>query len=183
MPRFCTMILKPSSCITRFLKDIDTIPQAFFFVILLLVLSIGNQLLQSPMPYLDIETRACLVGMRQANLLFRNISDFKCIPLTTVYDTIIKYQQLGTTQTQKKSKHSRIAPKKPYLQPQDFQQHLAFAQAHCHWTINDWAKVIWTANWHSSLENKSIGYKFGGQPARSGTWKIWLSTTDLANNR
>ncbi|MBW0576798.1 hypothetical protein O181_116513 [Austropuccinia psidii MF-1] len=43
-------------------------------------------------------------------------------------------------------KQSRIAPKKPYLLPQDFQQCLAFAQAHRHWTINDWAQVIWTDN-------------------------------------
>ncbi|MBW0519451.1 hypothetical protein O181_059166 [Austropuccinia psidii MF-1] len=162
------MSFKPSSRITRSVKDIDAIPQAFFFVILWLVLSIGNKLLQSPMPYLDIKTCARLVGMRQAGLSFRNISDFNHIPLTTVYDTILKYQQLGTTQTQKKMaqvtnlmtkvvstqtiqreihklcKHSRIAPKKPYLRPQDFQWRLAFAQAHRHWTINDWAKVIWT---------------------------------------
>ncbi|MBW0461125.1 hypothetical protein O181_000840 [Austropuccinia psidii MF-1] len=43
----------------------------------------------------------------------------------------------------KLGKQSRIAPKKPYLQPQDFQQGLAFAHAHRHWTINDWAQVIW----------------------------------------
>ncbi|MBW0526454.1 hypothetical protein O181_066169 [Austropuccinia psidii MF-1] len=103
MPHLCTMILKPSSGITCFVKDVDAIPQAFFFAILWLVLSIGNKLLQSPMPYLDIETYASLVGMRQAGLLFRNISDSNHIPLTTVYDTIVKYQQLGTTQTQKKS--------------------------------------------------------------------------------
>ncbi|MBW0515096.1 hypothetical protein O181_054811 [Austropuccinia psidii MF-1] len=44
----------------------------------------------------------------------------------------------------KLGKYSRIAPKKPYLRPQDFQRRLAFAQAHRHWTINEWAKVIWT---------------------------------------
>ncbi|MBW0591713.1 hypothetical protein O181_131428 [Austropuccinia psidii MF-1] len=92
------------------------------------------------MPYLDVETRGQL--------------------------TFQKYQELGTVTTQKKTgrptklnelstqtiqheihklgKHSRIAPKKPYLRPQDFQCWLAFAQAHRHWTINKWAKVIWT---------------------------------------
>ncbi|MBW0591080.1 hypothetical protein O181_130795 [Austropuccinia psidii MF-1] len=44
----------------------------------------------------------------------------------------------------KLGKHSRIAPRKPYLRPQDFQQRLAFTQAHRHWTINEWARVIWT---------------------------------------
>ncbi|MBW0583556.1 hypothetical protein O181_123271, partial [Austropuccinia psidii MF-1] len=44
----------------------------------------------------------------------------------------------------KLGKHSRIPPKKLYLRPQDFQRRLAFAQAHRHWTINEWAKVIWT---------------------------------------
>ncbi|MBW0591109.1 hypothetical protein O181_130824 [Austropuccinia psidii MF-1] len=44
----------------------------------------------------------------------------------------------------KLGRHLRIAPKKPYLWPQDFQQRLTFAQAHRHWTINDWAQVVWT---------------------------------------
>ncbi|MBW0544715.1 hypothetical protein O181_084430 [Austropuccinia psidii MF-1] len=43
----------------------------------------------------------------------------------------------------KLGKQSEIAPKKPYLWPQDFQQRLAFAQAHRHWIINDWAWVVW----------------------------------------
>ncbi|MBW0570441.1 hypothetical protein O181_110156 [Austropuccinia psidii MF-1] len=51
----------------------------------------------------------------------------------------------------KLGKDSHIAPKKPYLQPQDFQWRLAFAQAHRHWTINDWAKVIWTDESASQL--------------------------------
>ncbi|MBW0560300.1 hypothetical protein O181_100015 [Austropuccinia psidii MF-1] len=44
----------------------------------------------------------------------------------------------------KLGKGSRIAPKKPYLRPQDFQRCLAFAQTHRHWMINDWAWVVWT---------------------------------------
>ncbi|MBW0530837.1 hypothetical protein O181_070552 [Austropuccinia psidii MF-1] len=146
------------------------------------------------MPYLDVETRGRLVGMRQAGLSFRAIAEWNNLPLTTVYNTFQKYEQIGTVTTQQKSgrptklterdrrqlsriitrcrrltvaqvtslmtshvsnrtiqreihklgKHSRIAPKKPYLRPQDFQRRLAFAQAHRHWTINEWAKVIWT---------------------------------------
>ncbi|MBW0492812.1 hypothetical protein O181_032527 [Austropuccinia psidii MF-1] len=76
-----------------------------------------------------------------------------------VYDMIDKYQRISTvtnlvthtvsTQTiqqeiHKLRKHSRISPRKPYLRPQDSQRHLAFAQAHRHWTINNWAQVIWT---------------------------------------
>ncbi|MBW0592528.1 hypothetical protein O181_132243 [Austropuccinia psidii MF-1] len=141
------------------------------------------------MPYLDIKTRGRLVGMCQAGLSFRVILDLTRISLTTVYNTIKKYQRIRTVRTQKKKgrptimterdrrelsqiitrgrrltvaqvtnlmthmvstrtihklgKHSCIAPKKPYLQPQDFQQRFAFAQAHRHWTINDWARVIW----------------------------------------
>ncbi|MBW0486513.1 hypothetical protein O181_026228 [Austropuccinia psidii MF-1] len=169
------------------------------------------------MPYLDIKTRACLLGMQQAGLSFRNISNFNCIPLTTVYDTIIKYQQLGTTQTQKKSgrptkltdrdrqelsqiitqecrltlaqvtnlmtkvlstqtiqckihklgNHSCIAPKKPYLRPQDFQRHLGFAQAHCHW-----AKVIWTAQ---------LAFKLGKQVNWVRVWRTASKKWNLEN--
>ncbi|MBW0588902.1 hypothetical protein O181_128617 [Austropuccinia psidii MF-1] len=146
------------------------------------------------MPYLDVETRGQLVGMRQAGLSFRAIAELNDLSLTTVYKTFQKYQEIGTVTTQKKTgqptklndrdwrqlsriitrcqrltvaqvaslmtslvstltiqreinklgKHSRIAPRKPYLRPQDFQRRLAFAQAHRHWTINEWAKVIWT---------------------------------------
>ncbi|MBW0567024.1 hypothetical protein O181_106739 [Austropuccinia psidii MF-1] len=145
------------------------------------------------MPYLDIKTHVCLVGMGQAGLSFRNISDFNPIPLTTVYDTIIKYQQLGTTQTHKKitnlmtkvvstqtiqykihklGKHSCIAPKKPYLLPQDFQRRLVFAQAHRHWTINDWAKVIWT--------DKSA-FKLGKQVDRVQVWRTASKKWNLEN--
>ncbi|MBW0517573.1 hypothetical protein O181_057288 [Austropuccinia psidii MF-1] len=123
------------------------------------------------MPYLDVETQGRLVGMHQAGLSFRAIAEWNNLPLMTVYNTFQKYEQIGTVTTQRKSgqptklterdrqqlsriitrcrrltlgKHSQIAPKKPYLRPQDFQCRLAFAQAHRHWTINEWAKVIWT---------------------------------------
>ncbi|MBW0466154.1 hypothetical protein O181_005869 [Austropuccinia psidii MF-1] len=43
----------------------------------------------------------------------------------------------------KLGKQSCISPKKPYLQPQDFQGRLAFAHAYRHWIINNWAWVIW----------------------------------------
>ncbi|MBW0582561.1 hypothetical protein O181_122276 [Austropuccinia psidii MF-1] len=110
-----------------------------------------------------VETRARLVGMRQAGLSFRAIAEWNNLPLTTVYNTFQKYEEIGTVTTQRKSgqptkltehdrrqlsriitrcKYSRIAPKKPYLRPQDFQRRLTFAQAHRHWTINEWAKVI-----------------------------------------
>ncbi|MBW0583134.1 hypothetical protein O181_122849 [Austropuccinia psidii MF-1] len=146
------------------------------------------------MPYLNVEMRGWIVGMCQAGLPFRAISDLAGVPLTMVYDKIKKYECFGTVQTEKKTgrppimnaqdrrelnhiitrgcrltvaqvtdllthqvftwtiqheihelgKQSRIAPKKPYLRPQDFQQCLAFAQAHRHWKINDWDQVIWT---------------------------------------
>ncbi|MBW0590387.1 hypothetical protein O181_130102 [Austropuccinia psidii MF-1] len=104
------------------------------------------------MPYLDIETRARIVGMQKAGLPLRAISDLVGIPLSTVYDTVAKFQVIGTvtdlmthhvsTHTIQRKIHKlgkclRIAPKKPYLRPQDFQRCLAFAQAHCHWTINN----------------------------------------------
>ncbi|MBW0585448.1 hypothetical protein O181_125163 [Austropuccinia psidii MF-1] len=145
------------------------------------------------MPYLDVETRGRLVGMRQAGLSFRAFAQLNNLPLTTVYKTFQKYQDIGTVMTQKKTgpptklnelstrtiqrkihklgKHSQIAPKKPYLRPQDFQRWLAFAKAHRHWTINEWAKVIWTNElafelgkrvdqvrfWHTA-----IGHDLGG---------------------
>ncbi|MBW0552561.1 hypothetical protein O181_092276 [Austropuccinia psidii MF-1] len=33
-------------------------------------------------------------------------------------------------------------------------------------------------NQHLSLKNELTGYKFGAQPARSGTWKIWPTISD-----
>ncbi|MBW0510801.1 hypothetical protein O181_050516 [Austropuccinia psidii MF-1] len=204
MPHLCTMILKPSSRITCFVKDIDAIPQAFFFAILWLVLSIGNQLFQSPMPYLNIETHAHLVGIWQAGLLFRNISNFNCIPLTTVYDTIIKYQKLGTTQMQKKKSgqptklternHQELSliitrasthaldPKNHTYDPRTSNGALRLPKLIVIGQSMTRPKSFGLTNRPLSLENELIGYEFGGRPARSGTWKIWQSTTDLADN-
>ncbi|MBW0579089.1 hypothetical protein O181_118804 [Austropuccinia psidii MF-1] len=61
------------------------------------------------MPYLDIKTRGRLVGMHQAGLPFRVISDLAGIPLTTVYDTIDKYQQIGTVRTQKERERQELS--------------------------------------------------------------------------
>ncbi|MBW0488891.1 hypothetical protein O181_028606 [Austropuccinia psidii MF-1] len=55
------------------------------------------------MPYLDIETRACIVGMQQAGLPFQAILDLVGIPLSTVYNTVAKFQVIGTVRTQKKT--------------------------------------------------------------------------------
>ncbi|MBW0540923.1 hypothetical protein O181_080638 [Austropuccinia psidii MF-1] len=44
----------------------------------------------------------------------------------------------------KLGKASRISPRKPFLQPQDFQVFLVFTQEHRCWTIDDWEKVVWT---------------------------------------
>ncbi|MBW0529566.1 hypothetical protein O181_069281 [Austropuccinia psidii MF-1] len=124
------------------------------------------------MPYLDIEARGHIVGMCQEGLPFQAISELGGIPLFTVYDTITKFQCIGTVRTQKNrqtsnrdrmrpmrtqphhhlrsllnghtdhqaltfmiqreiyklGKHLHIAPKKPYLRPQDFQCCLAIGQ-------------------------------------------------------
>ncbi|MBW0587574.1 hypothetical protein O181_127289 [Austropuccinia psidii MF-1] len=170
--------------------------------------------------------------MRQAGLSLRAIAELNDLPLTTVYKTFQKYQEIGTVTTQKKTcrptklndrdrqqlsriitrcqrltiaqvaslmtslvstqtiqreihklgKHSQITPKKPYLRPQDFQCWLAFAQAHRHWKINEWAKVIWTDKsafelgkrvdqvrvwWMASekwlLENMAVNHRSGHQ--------------------
>ncbi|MBW0467668.1 hypothetical protein O181_007383 [Austropuccinia psidii MF-1] len=54
------------------------------------------------MPYLDVETRGRLVGMRQDGMSFRAIAQLNDLPLTTVYQTFQKCQELGTITTQKK---------------------------------------------------------------------------------
>ncbi|MBW0485232.1 hypothetical protein O181_024947 [Austropuccinia psidii MF-1] len=155
--------------------------------------------------------------MCQAGLPFQTILDLAGIPLTMVYNTIDKYQQIGTVRTQKKrerptsmterdrqelsqiitrgrlltiaqvtdlmthtvstqtilqeihklSKHSHIAPRKPYLQ-----HRLAFAQAHRHWTINKWAWVIWTNE--SAFE---LGKKFN----RVRAWRTSQEKWNLEN--
>ncbi|MBW0576040.1 hypothetical protein O181_115755 [Austropuccinia psidii MF-1] len=53
------------------------------------------------MPYLDIETRGRIIGMRQAGLPFQAILDLVGILLSTVYDTVTKFQIIGTVRTQK----------------------------------------------------------------------------------
>ncbi|MBW0548726.1 hypothetical protein O181_088441 [Austropuccinia psidii MF-1] len=55
------------------------------------------------MPYLDVETRGRLVGMRQAGLSLRSIAELNDLPLTTVYKTFQKYQEISTVTTQKKT--------------------------------------------------------------------------------
>ncbi|MBW0593043.1 hypothetical protein O181_132758 [Austropuccinia psidii MF-1] len=116
------------------------------------------------MPYLNIKTRGRLVGMRQAGLSFRVISDLTGIPLMTVYNTIEKYQRIGTVRTQKKKGRrtimteqdrqelSRIITRGCRLtvaQVTDLMTHTVSTQTihreihkltHRHWTINDWAR-------------------------------------------
>ncbi|MBW0461815.1 hypothetical protein O181_001530 [Austropuccinia psidii MF-1] len=146
------------------------------------------------MPYLDVEVCGRIVGMQQEGLSYQAIAEVSGIPLTTVYDMMIKFQCIGTVKPQLKTgqptilkeqdfqnlnciitrcccltvsqvanlmasqvsnltiqceihklgNFSWIAPKKPYLQPEDFQAHLTFSQAHINWMIEDWAQVIWT---------------------------------------
>ncbi|MBW0526455.1 hypothetical protein O181_066170 [Austropuccinia psidii MF-1] len=72
----------------------------------------------------------------------------------------------------KLGKHSRIAPKIPYLRPQDFQRRLAFAQAYCHWTINDWAKVIWT---------DKLAFKLGKRVNWVRAWRMASKKWNLEN--
>ncbi|MBW0581059.1 hypothetical protein O181_120774 [Austropuccinia psidii MF-1] len=70
----------------------------------------------------------------------------RCLMVPQVTD-LMTHQVLTRTiqcEIQKLGKQSCIAPKKPYLRPQDFQWRLAFAQAHRHWMINDWTRVVWT---------------------------------------
>ncbi|MBW0515094.1 hypothetical protein O181_054809 [Austropuccinia psidii MF-1] len=56
-----------------------------------------------PMPYLEVETRARLVGMQQAGLSFRAIAEWNNLPLMTVYNTFQKYKEISTVMTQRKS--------------------------------------------------------------------------------
>ncbi|MBW0462154.1 hypothetical protein O181_001869 [Austropuccinia psidii MF-1] len=55
------------------------------------------------MPYLDVETCGQIVGMRQEGLSFQAIGQFAGVPLTTIYNTVPKYQQIGTMQTQQET--------------------------------------------------------------------------------
>ncbi|MBW0532515.1 hypothetical protein O181_072230 [Austropuccinia psidii MF-1] len=55
------------------------------------------------MPYLNVENQGQLVGMHQAGLPFRAIEEWNNLPLTTVYNTFQKYEQIGTVTAQQKS--------------------------------------------------------------------------------
>ncbi|MBW0499970.1 hypothetical protein O181_039685 [Austropuccinia psidii MF-1] len=70
----------------------------------------------------------------------------------------------------KLGRRSRISPKKPYLRPQDFQQRLAFAQAHRPWTINDWARVVWTDELAFELGKKVDWARVWRKPQEK--WKL-----------
>ncbi|MBW0578639.1 hypothetical protein O181_118354 [Austropuccinia psidii MF-1] len=52
-------------------------------------------------------------------------------------------------------KQSCIAPKKPYLRQLDFNRRLTFAQEFGHWTIQQWARIIWTNESSFELGKKS----------------------------
>ncbi|MBW0504996.1 hypothetical protein O181_044711 [Austropuccinia psidii MF-1] len=52
-------------------------------------------------------------------------------------------------------KRSCIAPKKPYLRALDFKRRLAFANQFGHWTIQQWARIIWTDKSSFELGKKS----------------------------
>ncbi|MBW0585562.1 hypothetical protein O181_125277 [Austropuccinia psidii MF-1] len=60
------------------------------------------------MPYLNVEMRGRIVGMRQAGLPFQAISNLAGVPFTTVYNTMKKYKRFGTVQTKKKTGHPPI---------------------------------------------------------------------------
>ncbi|MBW0516265.1 hypothetical protein O181_055980 [Austropuccinia psidii MF-1] len=108
------------------------------------------------MPYLNIETRGRIVGMRQAGLPFQAILDLVGIPLSTVYDMVAKFQIIGTVRTQKKTGRTPIMTDQDQ---QELDRIITQAFAHCsqktlplasrfptsprHWTINDWAWVFW----------------------------------------
>ncbi|MBW0511114.1 hypothetical protein O181_050829, partial [Austropuccinia psidii MF-1] len=53
-------------------------------------------------PYVEIKTSACLVGMHQDWLSFGIISEHSEIPLKTFYNAFCRYEQIGTVKTQKK---------------------------------------------------------------------------------
>ena len=40
--------------------------------------------------------------------------------------------------------HSRVAKLKPFLKPRHVEKRLDYAKKHASWTIDEWAKVIWT---------------------------------------
>ncbi|MBW0592365.1 hypothetical protein O181_132080 [Austropuccinia psidii MF-1] len=72
----------------------------------------------------------------------------------------------------KLGKNSRTAPRKPYLRPQDFQRRLAFAQAHRHWTIKEWAWVIW---------NNELAFELGKKVNRVPVWRTPQEKWNLEN--
>ncbi|MBW0546331.1 hypothetical protein O181_086046 [Austropuccinia psidii MF-1] len=74
------------------------------------------------------------------------ITRFRCLTVSKVTNLITESVSTRAIQQEihKLGKASRIAPRKPYLQPQDFQAQLLFAQAQVHWGINVWEKVLWT---------------------------------------
>ncbi|MBW0589382.1 hypothetical protein O181_129097 [Austropuccinia psidii MF-1] len=66
----------------------------------------------------------------------------------------------------KLGKQLHIALKKPYL------RHLAFAQAHCHWTINDCAQVLWT---------DELAFELGKKVDRVRVWRMPQEKAKLEN--
>ncbi|MBW0534351.1 hypothetical protein O181_074066 [Austropuccinia psidii MF-1] len=96
--------------------------------------------------------------------------------LTVAQVTDMLTTQVSTRTVQQEihqlGKQSRIAPKKPYLRPQDFQRQLAFAHEHQHWRITDWARVIWTDELLFELGKKSYWVR---------VWRTASEKFDLEN--
>ncbi|MBW0529774.1 hypothetical protein O181_069489 [Austropuccinia psidii MF-1] len=92
--------------------------------------------------------------------------------------TLLVSNQTIQQEIHKLGKNSQISQKKPYLQPQEFQCQLAFAQAPRHWTVNKWAKVIWT--------DKSA-FKLGKRVDQVRVWctvsKKWLLESIAMNHQ
>ncbi|MBW0590450.1 hypothetical protein O181_130165 [Austropuccinia psidii MF-1] len=121
---------------------------------------------------LGVQQRSQIVGMWQAGLSLRTIALRMGVLKSTVHETIRRFRDHGTCADWPKTgrppllnqadrhnldefiTHNRranlneilqaIPNNKPYLRKLDFNRRLTFVQQFGHWTLQSWARIIWT---------------------------------------
>ncbi|MBW0568455.1 hypothetical protein O181_108170 [Austropuccinia psidii MF-1] len=137
-----------------------------------LLLKILYNLFRSLMPHLDEGTRGRIVGLREAGLSIRAISQKLNIATTTIHDTIKKYEERQTFKTlpipgrpqklndQDKRQLLRVVNQHPREKLANIKEmitaEVSIGTDHQHWTINDWQAVIWTDESVFELGKKSM---------------------------
>ncbi|MBW0579110.1 hypothetical protein O181_118825 [Austropuccinia psidii MF-1] len=121
---------------------------------------------------LPIPGRPCKLNERDLRELARVIQQDRRETLVSITNMLTVNVSINTVRKaiHDVGKRSCIAIKKPYLSPQHMQRRLDFAQAHLHWTIANWSRVVWT--------NES-SFELGEPVTQKRVWRTTAQKFDL----